>query len=415
MSLPILIVGDAVDQNSGLARITRDLCTLLAASPDWNVASLGWLGIGTSRLPWMQYAMSASAPTTELALQATLPMAVDDHFKGKAGIVMTLWDLSRLLWLAQPHSIEYDDQLRDWLLHARTSKFKLWSYCPIDSLGPAGRLTLSTRDTLLGIDRILTMSPFGEATVRATIGEKEAESRGVEWLPHAMNGKTFNLGGRDGDQDGGDMDRSLPDPADDHAHDDVQKVIQIGVVMTNQQRKEWGTVAVVCAELAKRLPTVKFWWHVDQPIRHWNLMALIVDFGLTAHVHLTTGTLTDKDIASRYRACDLTLHTGSEGFGYPIFESLACGTPAIHGDYAGGASIMRTCGLDHYLVQPAQWRLEGQYNCLRPVYDPQDWVQKVIDVLSIRPDRQWLADRVTHLMWSNISGRWLKWFREGIS
>jgi glycosyltransferase involved in cell wall biosynthesis len=120
-------------------------------------------------------------------------------------------------------------------------------------------------------------------------------------------------------------------------------------------------------------------------------------------------------MAEQLRRCDVTLHPGlGEGFGYPIFESLACGVPAIHGDYAGGASIMHTCKLDDLLIQPKAWRLEGQFNCIRPVFDVEDWVRCTMNILREDVDRQALAASVGHLDWRKLSHVWKRWLREGL-
>src|SRR5438874_2461357 len=90
------------------------------------------------------------------------------------------------------------------------------------------------------------------------------------------------------------------------------KVKRIGVVATNQQRKEWGAVAAICAGLAERLKgEVRLWWHVDTPIRHFSLPALIADFQLGEHVELTTPPMNDQEMSQRLRDCDLTLQVGS--------------------------------------------------------------------------------------------------------
>ncbi len=192
----------------------------------------------------------------------------------------------------------------------------------------------------------------------------------------------------------------------------------IGVVMTNQRRKEWGFTAQLCAEIVALYPDVTFWFHTDVLIRKWNIHAIVADYGLSERVTVTLPPMSDAWLASQYKACALTLlpSTG-EGHGYPIFESFACDVPCLHTDYAGGASLMRTCGLQRYLVGcfTDGWRIEGQHNCLRPVLDLNTWLYKVGEVLGGGKTPGGLSEQVEHLRWSNLSGRWLNWFREGLA
>jgi len=373
---------------------------------------------------------------------------------------MTIWDVTRLLWLARPEYCE-DEGLHSWLQDRRRRRFRLWGYIPIDATGLHNRLSAMSKECLLGFDRLLAYSPHGMSVIRNTIGESEAEKRGLEWLPHGLNLKTFSLrpvlltehactreeaehvepaavelmpqGIKEESSNvvsiasvsGGSnevihtVDHSGPaEPCSDgvaNHHVPAREVKRIGVVATNQARKEWGLAAATCAGIAERLKgNVKFWWHCDTAIRHFNLHALIADFQLGEMVELTSPPMSDGEMAERLRACDLTLHTGSEGFGFNLFQSLACGVPVLHGDYAGGASILSTCGLSRYLIEPVAWRLEGQHNCLRPVYEPADWVNAAIDVLAIAPEPAWLASRVDHLSYLKLGYVWQRWFREGL-
>jgi glycosyltransferase involved in cell wall biosynthesis len=389
--IPILFLSDAVDQHTGLARITRDLCSLLSTQPEWRVGSLGLMGHGSRHLPWQQYALGRY-PNGEYEYgELTLPAVWDDFAGSAPGILMTIWDLSRMLWLARPDHVQ-DDDLRRWLEDARARRFKLWSYLPIDAAGPGNALTAMAHDTLLGIERILTYTPWARDVVLRTIGPEAAAARDLTWMPHGLNLDIFTP---EGDQvSAGDPDIPL-----------------VGCVATNQARKDWGLVACVCHELARRLEgKVRFWWHVDTDLRYWSIPALIADYGLT--VDVTHPPMPDRELAARYRACKLTLHPGlGEGFGYPIFESLACGTPALHGDYAGGASILGT--LNIACIPSASWRLEGQHNCVRPMFDPDAWVTAALHVL----DGGWSDPHssVSHLHWTKIGPRWRHWFRDGIA
>lgn len=385
LSTPILVISDCPSQSSGLARITRDLCTLIATMPEFRVATLGWMGTGSHRLPFHTYHMH-SKEFGELSL----PSVWDEWSQGEAGIVLTIWDLSRLLWLARPEFCEIEET-KKWLEWARGRKFSLWGYVPVDSTGPNNRLTAMSAEVLTGMDRVLAYSPFAEGIIRNTIGNEAAEYKGIEWAPHGINTKVF-----------------APGPVE------KSSVPLIGAIGTNQSRKNWGLVASTCAGLVEHFKgNVKLWWHLDRDVNYWNIQALVTDFQLGEYVEVTYPPQEDHWLVEQYRKCDVTLHPGNgEGFGYGIFESLACGTPAIHGDYAGGASILNTCGLVDLLVQPRAWYLEGQFNCLRPVFDPRDWVEKVVEVLGRAPQNY--SASVEHLGWNKLATVWKKWLREGL-
>ena len=191
--------------------------------------------------------------------------------------------------------------------------------------------------------------------------------------------------------------------------------VRVGVVATNQERKDWPLAVEVCAGLTEIVRAAgldfKCWFHIDVLKRAYDLDALIADYNLSDVVEVTLAPMAEAELVRRYRQCDVTLAPGSEGFGYPLFESLACGVPVVHGDYAAGASVMRTCGLEQLLVRPIAWRLEGQHNALRPVYDADDWLLRTAAVLEMR--EEW-RERVAHLDWPKLGPRFLQWFNVGV-
>ena len=121
---------------------------------------------------------------------------------------------------------------------------------------------------------------------------------------------------------------------------------------------------------------------------------------------ITTNPFTDEQMGWMYAACDVTLGIGlGEGFGYPIFESLASGTPCIHGDYGGAAEHLFSIEKP----KPAMWRLEGQFNCLRPVFDVEDWADRAVQYGKM----DWLMPE--HLDWTNLWPKWEQWLRAGVT
>jgi glycosyltransferase involved in cell wall biosynthesis len=164
--------------------------------------------------------------------------------------------------------------------------------------------------------------------------------------------------------------------------------------------------------LRTKYPNLLFWTHVDVAERHWSIPALVSDFGMRDHI-LITHWMTDASLSHFYSACDLTiLPSLGEGFGFPIVESLACGVPVIHGDYGGGAELIPH---KKWLVDPAILRMDTPHNCVRPVYQPEDWVLTMEWLLS-EPTKspEECRSTVEHLFWPSLWPVWEKWFREGI-
>jgi len=58
------------------------------------------------------------------------------------------------------------------------------------------------------------------------------------------------------------------------------------------------------------------------------------------------------------------------------------------------------------------YRYETEFNCMRPVFNPFDWADKVMEVL--KENRGDLPSKIEHLAVKNIYYPWKKWFEDGI-
>jgi len=150
------------------------------------------------------------------------------------------------------------------------------------------------------------------------------------------------------------------------------------------------------------------WAHTDVLERQWSIPALLNDFGIVDKAIVTGIPLTDEQMSYCYSACDVTLGIGNgEGFGYPIFESLACGTPCVHGNYGGAAEHL----LDSMKVEPYYQHLEGCYNCIRCGYRVADLVDKITQL----PKKDGESLLPLNLDWGDLWDDWEKWFHEGLA
>ena len=384
MPVPILLLSDSIDSHSGLGRITRDIAVQTGRLPEFRVGTIGRGGRGTRRAPWPQYVIGDHDWGQSYISECWRDFAGDER-----GVLMTIWDASRVRWQVDPR--QADEPLRAFMNERR---FEKWLYVPVDASGPNNKLSGVLADTIGRFDRVLAYGMWSEDVVRRSLVRPHKD---LSWLPHGVNFKTFATR----DKVGARMAMGMSG--------DGQLA---GVVMTNQARKDWGMVAVCAAELRKTRPGLRWWWHADVEVRHWNLMALRQDYGLEDVVRITqSGQYSDEEMSWKYSACDVTVLPSSEGFGYPIVESLACGVPCVHSTYGGGAELIADKMLK---VEPVTYRLEGTYNSMRPVWEPQSWVNTVSAVLDVEWDREELRRSVSHLDWKNLGLVWAKWLKAGV-
>jgi len=393
MTIPLLIFSDAPSAPSGLARIARDLATRIAVRmPDvFQVATVGYGGSGSSRLPFPQYSWTLNDDW----IIHDLPEIWRDFAGDRKGIFLSIQDPSRMVWFARPEACS-DERVRQFLAKP---PFRKWGYFPIDAHGPNGKLSFVLKECLLGYDRILCYSKWAEDVVRNTIGDIASTQKDLSNLPHGIDTDVFNPRGKSWRQVFGEL------AVNKKVSVGMDETL-IGIVATNQVRKDYGLAISVVAELAKRRK-VRLWMHTDHLDRFWSIPYLMSDFGLLGEHICSLSLVGDENMAKLYSACDITLAPGrGEGFGYPIFESLACGTPVVHGNYGGAPEYLEKDNL----VTPAAYQVEGNFNNTRPVYSVDSWLYKVEKLLNAKKQ----AELPQRLAWKNLWDEWEKWFRNGV-
>lgn len=377
--LPCLLVGDGPHEPTGLGRIARDLAAHLATT-DLPIA---FVQIGGSVLPfwraWEWYPLERGEDWGASWVQAIY----QQRFGDRPGILFTVWDPGRLLPYAQ--------------LDLPVQK---WAYTAVDAGNREDRLSGPAAAALQQFDRVLGYGRWGAEILKRTLGQP------IPYLPHGIQTEVWANG-------------TNPERAAEIIGPYRRKgQVLLGSVMTNQFRKDH---AIFCATLRGLLDEgvdVFGWLHTDVAVKAWSLPQLVSDFGLQKHLRITAGGLTDGDLAAMYHACDVVvLPTLGEGFGYPIVEALASGTPVVHGDCAGGAELVPKT---EWRVPVRTTRLEGIYALKRPVWEAQDWVNAVRRVLDWRQAvgaetvGAYCRGAVAHLDWRALWPRWESWIREGI-
>ena len=402
MPTPLLILSDAPTAGSGLGRITRDLATRIHAnlSDVFRVGTLGCFGPYSRSLPFAQYGIEMDD-----WIVGNLPEVWKDFADDGPGIILTIWDMSRLQWFARPEMCEIP-RLQNFLdAHRVNERIEKWGYFPLDATGPNSKLTASLKWIMEGYNRVLAYSSWAQAIFKRTCPTLD-----IDWLPHGVDTSVFyprprfqarhSFGNRlktrwfKGPKKGGIM--NIPDDA-----------FVVGIVATNQERKDWGLGIRTVVEL-KKDRRVFLWCKTDRMEHKWSLPSLINDFNLRDDTVVTLLDYSDEDMAWAYSACDVTLGIGTgEGFGFPIFESLACGTPCIHGNDGGAPEHMPKW----MLVEPKARRMEGPYNAYRNIYDPYGWAEAV-NHIEVRPGLK--VELPAYLDWNNLWPRWAEWLKAGV-
>jgi glycosyltransferase involved in cell wall biosynthesis len=386
MPIPLLILSDDPSCSSGLGRITRDLALRIHEhlSDVFEVATVGYGGAGSRKLPFSSYHLHS----IENWLVPELPSIWEDFVGDQEGILFSIWDASRLYWLGMPQTCPIPF-LRKWV---ETAKMKKWLYGAIDAAGPNDRLSFRIAETMKGFDRVLDYSEFSSRI-----------TGNPHHLPHGINTTVFcprdHAEARAAFAKSGFMGLK-PDS------------LMIGIVATNQARKNWQLGMETCKILLDRGHDVRLWAHTDVLDRYWSIGSLIVDYGLQGRAAITVNRFTDDQMAWMYSACDVTLGIGPEGFGFPIAESLACGVPCICGTYGAQAEYVP----DWMTIDPVAYFYEGAFCSKRPVHDPRRWAKRVE---MVRPGvAQYIPDAPIFspdIDWSGptLWPRWEKWLREG--
>ena len=88
-----------------------------------------------------------------------------------------------------------------------------------------------------------------------------------------------------------------------------------------------------------------------------KLPALAAEWGISDAILFSqqyeqiTGMLSAEELRAWYGALDVLLSVGNEGFGLPVMEAQACGTPVIAGNYSAGPELCAS-----------GWLVKGQYD-----------------------------------------------------
>lgn len=387
MRTPLLLLGDGPFEPTGLGRIAQDLGQLLQVhfADQVDLLHVG----GPTGVVWKDW---AHVPLTETDRADDwgaryVQQVYRSAFGDRPGILWAVWDPSRLY----PY-------LRIDLPVDR------WAYVAIDGDAIQGTIGGPAAEAIRGFDRVVAYGRWGKGVLTPIRSD-------VAWLPHGLRAGAW----AEADPEDRAAVSAWIGPAWKPAHQRL-----IGCVATNQPRKDLGLFCWTLRTLLDRGHPVFGWLHTDQLVKAWSVPQLAEDFGLGRHLRISgiTEPVSDDQLGAAYRTCSVTIAPGlAEGFGYPIVESLAAGTPVVHVDHGGGRELVPT---QAWRFPVREIRLDGVYGLRRPVCRAEDvanaieriwqWEAAVGETVV----REYCRGAVAHLAWPSVQGRWQTWIRQGL-
>lgn len=397
--IPLIIVGDGPRLASGLARIARDLTARLLMAEEEMGIRVAQVGIDyPTGWHWTAWPVYGFQETKKSYGRSELTEAINDLTveTGQRPIVWLITDPSRCFdFIRTPDVAAREVELTDIA--------DFWGYFPIDSHNPNQAIGGPALETAKACQRVIGYGEYGARVLKNSLGRK------IAYLPHGLEPGTWTP------TDPIHADR----PFQDWLPDLQDNTLVVGAVATNQPRKDLGLYFASMAHLRReRAVDVFLWLHTDFLTHAWDIGQLAYDFGFDReHVFVSTNVLTDTQLAARYSASHVTVAPGlGEGFGYPIVESLGCGTPVVHGRYAGGVELIPN---QDWLVAPFAWRLESCYVLERPVFRPEAFAETVYKAYRQATGNPHLgpycAGSVRHLWWDQLWPRWQAWITKGLT
>lgn len=383
--IPFMLVGDGPSEPSGLGRIARDLSGLLS----------------TSDLPLDLVQVGGSIPPLFTAGWRHLPLSMGEQWDWGATCVKSYW---HDLWGDQPGVLFVVWDPGRLLPYAQIDlPVQRWTYTAIDGANVHGQISGPARAALEGFDRILAYGRYGAEVLKLSLG------RDIPYLPHGLLPQVYAEPATPTEQKWANAVLGPFCPAS-------AKVV--GCVATNQWRKDLGIYFHSLRALLDRGHRVFGWLHTDTAVKAWSVQQLVEDFGLAKACRITIQDFSDRQLAVMYQACSaVILPSLGEGFGYPLVEALASGTPVVASDIAGGAELVPK---GEWRVPNRSWRLEGIYALRRPVYEAADWANAIERAWQWREQageataRAYCTGSIAHLDWSALWPRWRSFFKQGL-
>jgi glycosyltransferase involved in cell wall biosynthesis len=334
--IKILWVSDSPTFFTGFGTVTNEILGRLARLDTYHIACLGWGYDGwpydRRQIPFDIYPSRSPSLGKE-----TLPRALEEF---RPDILISLGDTWMVEWMA-------DLQNRD--------KFKYLAYLPIDG----GPLYQGWDRFMRSIDIPVTCSRFGQQLVRQTFPDVDAKM-----IYHGVDTGVFRpLDKNEYTPPAGLMDKFI-----------------VGCVARNQPRKNLPILIKAFAHFCKDKDDAVLYLHTNPDDIGWDIIDLLKRYDIFNKTCISRSASVQKGLSKEklneiYNLFDImALPTAGEGFGLPILESMAAGTPVIATAYSSCLELLEGRG---ELIKVKEFITMGRHNIEYAVADTDDLTNKL--------------------------------------
>ena len=269
-------------------------------------------------------------------------------------------------------------------------------------------------DKLYGVFRIIPMCEWVEKLLRPKLGDKI-----MKYVHHGVDEKIYHPFAETKEK----IQNKYPETTKSLGFE--KDTVNISIVAANQIfRKPWDIMFQIVKTFRERNPDLKvrLYCHTIADVVHggWDLVKLrklfqLEDITVFSDPALTvTGGYPETVLSRIYNVSDVVLYTTcGEGFGLPVIESMACGTPVLTTDFSATSELVEP--FPEFKVKVGSYFLIPRPLLVKANPDVDDAVEKMTKIVNSNPNYylkkcSQYADK--KFAWKKILPEWKKRFED---